>query len=420
MKITIKNIGKIKEATVEINGITVIAGENNTGKSTVGKALYAVFNSFYNVEEQIRKEKIQSIENILELLYRNTTSRFNFRVDFEEIANNIINNAVDCADMEQLEEEIWKLIGQYDEYFLKNKVTQDANELVNRIYDALQVSDEDFLKNVLNKRIGAEFNGQINNIFTRDKAEIALQIRDEIIDVTICNDEVNNIDNRIDMQTEVLYFDDPFILDEQRVIIYRNHSNYMDHRTHLKNKIFLSAKESNLIDEIVVNNKFEKIYDRINKVCDGNIVKGRSGWGYKKANTNTVLDARNLSTGLKTFIILKTLLANGTIEFNGSIILDEPEIHLHPEWQLAFAELIVLIHKEFGVHILVNTHSPYFLNALEVYNKKYDVSDNCKYYLAEMNGDNSYIEDVTDNIERIYSKLARPLQKLENEGYSDD
>ena len=166
MKITIKNIGKIKEATVEINGITVIAGENNTGKSTVGKALYAVFNSFYNVEEQIRKEKIQSIENILELLYRNTTSRFNFRVDFEEIANNIINNAVDCADMEQLEEEIWKLIGQYDEYFLKNKVTQDANELVNRIYDALQVSDEDFLKNVLNKRIGAEFNGQINNIFT--------------------------------------------------------------------------------------------------------------------------------------------------------------------------------------------------------------------------------------------------------------
>lgn len=194
----------------------------------------------------------------------------------------------------------------------------------------------------------------------------------------------------------------------------------MDHRTHLKNKIFLSAKESNLIDEIVVNNKFEKIYDRINKVCDGNIVKGRSGWGYKKANTNKVLDARNLSTGLKTFIILKTLLANGTIEFNGSIILDEPEIHLHPEWQLAFAELIVLIHKEFGVHILVNTHSPYFLNALEVYNKKYDVSDNCKYYLAEMNGDNSYIEDVTDNIERIYSKLARPLQKLENEGYSDD
>ena len=33
MKLTLKNIGKIGDASVEINGITVIAGENNTGKS---------------------------------------------------------------------------------------------------------------------------------------------------------------------------------------------------------------------------------------------------------------------------------------------------------------------------------------------------------------------------------------------------
>jgi len=32
LKLTINNIGKLKNAEVEINGITVIAGENNTGK----------------------------------------------------------------------------------------------------------------------------------------------------------------------------------------------------------------------------------------------------------------------------------------------------------------------------------------------------------------------------------------------------
>lgn len=37
MKLSLKNIGKIETASVEINGITVIAGENNTGKSTVGR-----------------------------------------------------------------------------------------------------------------------------------------------------------------------------------------------------------------------------------------------------------------------------------------------------------------------------------------------------------------------------------------------
>lgn len=32
MRIDIKNFAKIKEASVQIDGITVIAGENNTGK----------------------------------------------------------------------------------------------------------------------------------------------------------------------------------------------------------------------------------------------------------------------------------------------------------------------------------------------------------------------------------------------------
>lgn len=45
MKIQLKNVGLFKEVLVEIKGITVIAGENGTGKSTIGKSLYATFNA---------------------------------------------------------------------------------------------------------------------------------------------------------------------------------------------------------------------------------------------------------------------------------------------------------------------------------------------------------------------------------------
>ena len=127
----------------------------------------------------------------------------------------------------------------------------------------------------------------------------------------------------------------------------------------------------------------------------------------------------NLSTGIKSFIILKTLLRNGSINDNGVVILDEPEIHLHPEWQLKFAEVIVLIQKEFGVNILLNTHSPYFLNAIEVYVKKYGIEKKCKFYLTDDNEGRTNIKDVTDQTELIYEKLARPLQDLENLEYSD-
>lgn len=49
MFLLLKNIGKLKQVEIEINGITVIAGENNTGKSTVSRALFSIFNSFFSL-----------------------------------------------------------------------------------------------------------------------------------------------------------------------------------------------------------------------------------------------------------------------------------------------------------------------------------------------------------------------------------
>ena len=43
MKININNIGIIEEASLKINGLTVITGYNNSGKTTVGKVVYSLF-----------------------------------------------------------------------------------------------------------------------------------------------------------------------------------------------------------------------------------------------------------------------------------------------------------------------------------------------------------------------------------------
>ena len=42
MRIEIKNVGQIEKAVIDLEGITVIAGENNTGKSTIGKTVFAL------------------------------------------------------------------------------------------------------------------------------------------------------------------------------------------------------------------------------------------------------------------------------------------------------------------------------------------------------------------------------------------
>lgn len=49
----------------------MITGENNTGKSTIGKVLFAIFNSINDMETKIEKEKNDEIYELITLLLQN-------------------------------------------------------------------------------------------------------------------------------------------------------------------------------------------------------------------------------------------------------------------------------------------------------------------------------------------------------------
>ena len=61
MLLKIENLGMVDRANIEVNGITIIAGDNNTGKSTIGKALFAIFNALCNSEEKIKDLRKQEL-----------------------------------------------------------------------------------------------------------------------------------------------------------------------------------------------------------------------------------------------------------------------------------------------------------------------------------------------------------------------
>ena len=70
MNLKINNVAKIKNANIRIDGITVIAGENNTGKSTVGKILFSLFNAISNIDERIVTERKMCIRDRRKLIVR--------------------------------------------------------------------------------------------------------------------------------------------------------------------------------------------------------------------------------------------------------------------------------------------------------------------------------------------------------------
>ena len=46
MKLRINNLCRVADADLDFDGITIIVGKNNTGKSTIGKALFSAFSLF--------------------------------------------------------------------------------------------------------------------------------------------------------------------------------------------------------------------------------------------------------------------------------------------------------------------------------------------------------------------------------------
>jgi predicted ATPase len=417
MEIKIENLGKLKSADIVIDGITVIAGENNTGKSTISKALYTQFNSFYKYPENLDRDRKGSIMSLLQFLMLNGSVKE--RMSSENLINKLTEEIFSekrnyIEDNESLSSLLKSQIGV-------QKVNEDLiPQVSNRIIQILNISNHTLLKQVVTNRYNDEFSNQINNINDKNNqdATINLKIKNEEFISRIKNNKISALkcDPKTVLMTEAVYIDDPTILDDlnnRSYPFYRIRNSR--HEQSLMRK--LRTDKSSASDKLIIDEKLSDIFTAISEADNGDLVlDSNSNWIFRK-NDNTDLELNNLSMGLKTFVIIKALLLNGSIEDNGTLILDEPEIHLHPEWQILLARIIVLLQKNFGLHILVNTHSPYFMRAIEVYSANNNIADRCRYYQTENTDDGAIAKDVTMSTDDIYRKLSGPFVKLEREEF---
>jgi hypothetical protein len=412
MKISIEKIGKIHHSDIIIDGLTIIAGKNSTGKSTVSKSLFAIFNSFFKITQTYRsykeraiKSKILDLDNYLDIFFFNETP-----IDLNLVVLKLISA--------QTEEDIKKVFNLYS----LNEQLSETNfqKLILDIYKINQSTMQQMLFEETNNYFESEFSSNINNVNSKHEiGSIKLKIKDEQIETYFQNDKLIKIPNFFSLNFKPIYIDDPFIIDTINQTDFRMfRSDSETNRTH--RQVILSQYNKkvseNPIDKIIIKEDIQIIYDKIEKILDEN----STGiiYSYNRGNEDKkVLSIDNLSSGMKTFYLLKKLIENGTIEPNSPVILDEPEVHLHPEWQLVLAEIIVLMQKYMNLNFLINSHSPYFVRAIEVYSTKYAIDSKTKYYLAKIENDLSEFEDVTGNVSEIYKILAEPFQKIENERF---
>lgn len=274
MKLHTKNIGMIKNASIQFNGLTVIAGENDTGKTTIGKVLFSEIRQYKKLSKQ---------------------------------------------------------------YAPKSgiKFSPENHELNFPIF----IDTPDFL---------SKFNYLKNTLLLLKQNELNFTTSIEVMDL-------------------ILRISQPKVLNRS-------------------NKLFKNIK--NIIHGEVFYDSFkDDIF-------------------YKKDDLATKFEMNQTSSGIKMFGFLQILLLNKSLTKGSVLILDEPEVHLHPKWQLEYAKLIVSLVKE-NIIVLVTSHSPYMIEALQRYGSQAKIPMN--FYLATLEGKQSTFKEVTNNISPIFEQLSEPF-----------
>ena len=414
MKLKISNFAKIEEADIKIDGITVICGDNDTGKSTIGKILFSIFSSNYNSVQRIQREQGFSVINNIDKLRLRPLQLDNFSDFANKCTNEILDtlNNIDNVNIDNIKSIIINTIPE--SLISLNNIDNVANDILKIMsapYNKLMVE-------IISRYFSNIFFNQIDNLFNKNSnAELELEIKKQKMNIEFKNNECVKFDSEFNITHNVFYIDNPFILDNINAI----NLNFISRKL-ISSLIKENSEYEGIIESVTNKEILEKVYYVLNMVMNAKIINKNDDF-YLHYNENDIeIKLGNLSAGLKSFVIIKRLLENGSLNEKDVLILDEPEIHLHPKWQLVYAELIVLLQKYFNLTITITTHSHYFLEAINRFSKRHNIDERVNFYITELseNKCNIVFKNVNDNLDIIYKKMYEPLEILKNMRYEEE
>lgn len=432
MWLELKNILKIKEAHIEIGGLTVITGENNTGKTTVGKILFSLLKALNHVRrlDQAKVELLISKE--LRSLHRMVRLRDEFNPSLEEITEIARDLARGVLEYDDFRREITKHLLPAEISPRQAAILTSSLDNIKRQLDSLN-NPEAALKSEFDSIVKSEFNEPLTSF---GKTGSVIRFHDETTDASGSDITINVAEEAIEnievwgypSIEDVTLIESPVFLPILNVLKTSSAISSPSLRqlstTYFRENVpfHLADMAEKLLSTVSVSDtlffdkeKWEKILSKISETIDGKIEidpRNRQLYYVRKAQRIPIL---SVASGIKSFGVLQRLIQTENLSAFQLLIWDEPEIHLHPEWQIAFCKLIVELVAA-GIPIVLSTHSPYFVQAIRYFAAERNLEKEVRYYMAEdaETSDLTSIREVTEDLNEVFKLLASPLHKIMN------
>ena len=456
MNLTVSKFRAINKADIKLNGITVVTGENGCGKTTLSRLLYVTIKTSRNFDEIVRRDLNRRLREILRALTDlmqdfarierisspdNSKEYSIRRVSYRSL---LIKND-DDSDLSQYEEKIYSYINTIQDGindYLSEKTAPNAKRSRQPLIEKRLQRIQQILQTLLNDdNPNKGEKGKMDDVFSLlDKLKIsihqsfaaAMRTLESRNNNVFISELYRHFGDDLKKQFNIIEFGVP-ITDWEHQKLLMTHG--------IQDCVYIDTPMAIMSDSYTDNEYWEDLIsvlqapalafplDRqlnlVNKIISGEVSYSSDtiddDFIYKR-NDGAVFNLNDCATGIKSFGILQILLNNGRLNKNTILIIDEPEAHLHPQWIVEYARLIVLLNKQLGVKFFIASHNPDMVSAIKYIAQKEKVADSLNFYLAHKlpNTYSYYYIDLQRNIDPIFESVNIALDRINQYGIDED
>lgn len=413
----------IQEASIINEGITVIAGENGSGKSTLSRAMYYMVNIMSNfanyVFREARGEVLEMSRSLRDAMAQTThviTNRSLIREKYDQLA--------DANSFEELENALRSMLNAYlpilESFFNTVKDPKKQGRILEYLGVDTQGSPSDMAKVCMEttwQRFVSIISTSQENIDKHPKSMLFDFLHNYGMDmqdfphkgVKFTEDGVDLIISKFFSAPlglrRAIYIDTPMAVNDN----FNYSTRYWNNLTHLMNQQAVNPTEAERI-----------LRHKLRNILHGDITIEKDQFTSKtklcySRFDGLDIDLVNAATGVKAFAYLLRLLTNGHLRSDTLLLIDEPEAHLHPQWIVDFANILVQLNKRLGVKIIITSHNPDMISAIRAISEAQGVLETTRFYLATKTNDESYrysYQDLGKEIGPIFESFNIALNRI--------
>ena len=381
MKFKFKNLGLLDEAEVDLADLTIICGENNTGKTYAAYAIYGFLRNWSDISSEIIRDKFS--EEI-----KSNAKQFDLNKIFSGGMNDFLLEM--CT---KYKEQLHKTFAAKSNTFQDCEITLSVNKKID-FYKQSNLRSMSYgnVQLTLAKESGSSI---LELLFSGDNFEESTILPELLIEAIIgdfINDtflapEFSRVHISSVERTGAAIFRKELDFARTRILKVVNEAGLkVKNRLELLKKInpdYAWPVEDNVdftrrLEDIErqtseLSAKHPRILDAFNKVIGGTykVDKNTGLYFHPEGGRKQRFTMNEASSSVRALVDVGFYL-RGKAKPGDLFIIDEPELSLHPKNQRAFARLIARLVNA-GIKVLITTHSDYIIkefNTLIMLNQK--------------------------------------------------